>query len=196
VIAFSVTGRGLFTGGIGPGHVFDPGDIRRLDPLFQREQLASGLRIAGYLRELGSSLHRTPAQLSIAWVLGQPGVVSALTGTTSQAHLTENATGTGWSWPADELERFEAFLSAEEEWVQRQRLAGLERLLSSPLAGDPDQAFRDLVYIMETLVALERVAESAVMPVFLALRKERSGNALARAHAHLRELYSAATPAR
>jgi aryl-alcohol dehydrogenase-like predicted oxidoreductase len=38
--AFSVTGRGLLTGAIGPGHMFEEGDIRRLDPLFQRERFA------------------------------------------------------------------------------------------------------------------------------------------------------------
>lgn len=48
-IAFSTTGRGLLTGKIGEKTEFSEGDIRRLDPLFQRELFRSSLRISGKL---------------------------------------------------------------------------------------------------------------------------------------------------
>ena len=53
LIAFSTTGRGLLTGQIGPQTTFEEGDLRRIDPLFQRERLASGLRIAQRFRTAG-----------------------------------------------------------------------------------------------------------------------------------------------
>jgi aryl-alcohol dehydrogenase-like predicted oxidoreductase len=77
-IAFSVTGRGLLTGKYPAGHPFDPGDIRKFDPLFQSERLESGLRIAGKLGEVGARYGKTNAQAAIAWVLGQPRVICAV----------------------------------------------------------------------------------------------------------------------
>ena len=70
-IAFSVTGRGLLTGIQGRPQ-FEPGDIRNIDSLFQRERFQSGLRVAGKLAELGERYGKTPAQTAIAWVLTQP----------------------------------------------------------------------------------------------------------------------------
>jgi aryl-alcohol dehydrogenase-like predicted oxidoreductase len=95
LIAFSTTGRGLLAGQIGPQTTFEEGDLRRIDPLFQRERLASGLRIAQRFRTLGAQYGKTPAQAAIAWVLAQPGVLCALTGPSTLPHLEENLGGSG-----------------------------------------------------------------------------------------------------
>lgn len=113
-IAFSATGRGLLAGKYQPGHVFQAGDIRHIDPLFQRERFASGLRIAERLAEIGRRYGRTPVQAAIAWVLSQQGITCALTGPSTIAHLEENAAGSGWPFPPDALEQLEAFLRQED----------------------------------------------------------------------------------
>jgi aryl-alcohol dehydrogenase-like predicted oxidoreductase len=115
VIAFSVTGRGLLTGKIGPGYTFEEGDIRRIDPLFQRERLASGLRVLQKLKALGERYGRMPVQVAIAWVLAQPQVVCALTGPSTVTHLEENVGGTGWTLEADDLAALERFFARENE---------------------------------------------------------------------------------
>ena len=43
------------------------------------------------VREIGDRLGASVAQVAIAWVLAQDGVTSALAGTRSGAHLSENA---------------------------------------------------------------------------------------------------------
>lgn len=164
VVAFSVTGRGLLTGKIGPDHAFEAGDIRRIDPLFRRERLASALRIVGRFEALGAKLGRTPVQVAIAWVLAQPGVVCALTGPSRVSHLEENLGGSGWKIPTDDLAALERFFGAEDERLQREQLHGLRSILSETLP--PEDAFTNLVYVLETVAEMGLVPEEEVLAVY------------------------------
>ncbi|MFO7596034.1 MAG: aldo/keto reductase, partial [Desulfocurvibacter africanus] len=67
LIAFSVTGRGLLTGRFAEKPVFASGDIRSIDPLFQRERYASAQRTAAQFAELGRQLGKSSVQVAIAW---------------------------------------------------------------------------------------------------------------------------------
>ncbi|MGE5593232.1 MAG: aldo/keto reductase [Betaproteobacteria bacterium] len=165
-IAFSTTGRGILTGTIREGHVFPDGDIRQYDPLFQREQFRSALRVAARLAELGRRYGKTPAQAAIAWVLAQPGVVSALTGPSSVSHLEENVGGSGWTFSSEDLASFEAFLSEEDARLDRERREAVVAISSSPLPRDPQAAFRDLVYALDTAAAIGMCTEAQVVPLF------------------------------
>ncbi|MEW6524284.1 MAG: aldo/keto reductase [Bacillota bacterium] len=178
IIGFSVTGRGLFTGRCRPDVQFGPGDIRRLDPLFQREQLASGLRIAGFLENLGRLLDMTQAELSTAWALTRAGVASVLTGTSSTRHLEENARGAVRPFPPDLLEEFDAFLEAERKQVRAERRENLRSLLSGQLAQDPETARRDLVYLMEGMVSEGWASEGQVRELFFAMQRAQDRVAL------------------
>ncbi|MBN2113455.1 MAG: aldo/keto reductase [Acidimicrobiia bacterium] len=190
-IGFSVTGRGLLTGKIGPGTVFEEGDIRRYDPLFQRARFASGQRIAARFATLARSLGKTPAQVAVAWLLAQPGVVCALTGPRRLAHLEENLGGVGWRLPAEALAGLEGLFAAEDEALAAEEAATIDAILDGPLPAEPAAAFRDLVYAVETAVNLRRVAEDAIRPAFFALwplqeQLEGAGPALEAARTRLR----------
>jgi aryl-alcohol dehydrogenase-like predicted oxidoreductase len=174
-IAFSVTGRGLLTGRFRQGHAFEAGDIRNIDPLFQRERFESGLRVAEKLAEVGGRYDKTPAQTAIAWVLAQPGIICALTGPSTVPHLEENVGGSGWSLAAEDLEEVEGFLQQEDEWLRREQGASIRRILTEPSADEPAQAFTDLVYVIETAVLLGLVAEKSVLPVLQELFGMRDG---------------------
>jgi aryl-alcohol dehydrogenase-like predicted oxidoreductase len=168
-IAYSVTGRGLLTGRFQAGHTFEPGDIRAIDALFQRERFESGLRVTACLAEMGSRYGRTPAQMAIAWALAQPGLICALVGPSTVAHLEEDLGASGLRLAPDDLAEIKAFLQQEDAWLAQAQRASLRRILCAPLPGEPAQAFKDLVYAAETMVQLGLVAEHAVMPVFLEL---------------------------
>jgi aryl-alcohol dehydrogenase-like predicted oxidoreductase len=164
VIAFSVTGRGLLTGKIETGHTFGTGDIRRVDPLFQRERFASGLRVAEGLRVLGEKHGKTPAQVAISWVLAQPGVICALTGPSTLPHLEENLASSGWSLDEEDMAGFERFLEDEDSRLREQMIAGVREILQEEL--NPETGFTDLVYSLETLFELHIMAEEDVLPLF------------------------------
>lgn len=165
-IAFSVTGRGLLTGRFREKHEFEAGDIRRIDPLFQRERLRSGLRMVEKLTEVGREYGKTPVQVAIAWVLSQPGIVCALTGPSTVAHLAENIGGSGWRLSADVLENLETFFERENIWLKKEQRSSVRHILLNPLPQEPSQAFKDLVYVVETAILLGLVAEERVIPVF------------------------------
>jgi aryl-alcohol dehydrogenase-like predicted oxidoreductase len=193
VIAFSVTGRGLLTGKIGPGHTFEEGDIRRIDPLFQRERLASGLRVLQKLKALGARYGRTPVQVAIAWVLAQPQIVCALTGPSTVAHLEENVGGSGWTLEAEDLAALERFFAEESDRLRREQVLSLQSILTGTL--EPESAFADLVYALETLAEMDLAPEEEIMPVYgmlMPLRK-RPGTELLEAlqgiQARLRERF-------
>jgi len=164
VIAFSVTGRGLLTGHIGPGHTFEEGDIRRIDPLFQRERLASGLRVADKLRILGNKYGKTPAQVAIGWVLMQPGIICALTGPSTLPHLEENLSASGWRIEPDDMAELDCFFKDEDAWLWDQQIKSVRAILDGEL--DPETGFADLVYVLETLFELSLIAEEEVLPHF------------------------------
>jgi aryl-alcohol dehydrogenase-like predicted oxidoreductase len=165
-IAFSTTGRGLLTGKIHRGTKFEEGDIRNVDPLFQRENLASGLRVADGFRELAERYGKTPAQAAIAWVLSHPEVTCALTGASNIPHLEENLGASGWSLTQEDLRSLDAFFEAEDKRLRHEQVVAVKRILSEPLPAENATAFSDLIYLMETAMSLGLAAEEEIVPVF------------------------------
>jgi aryl-alcohol dehydrogenase-like predicted oxidoreductase len=174
IIGFSTTGRGLLTGRYKANHKFEMEDIRWLDPLFQRERLRSGLRIAEKIAQLGTKHNKTSTQVAIAWVLAQPGVVCALSGPSTVKHLEENVQSSGWSIPEEDLNGLESFLKKEDKWLRKEQRSSVKRILSKPTQ-ESKKAFVDLIYVIETSMSLHLIAEKEVLPIFYelyALRKE------------------------
>ncbi len=174
-IAFSVTGRGILTGKFTAQAEFEPGDIRNVDPLFQRERFKSALRVAARFGELAEQHEKTTVQAAIAWVLAQPGVVCTLTGPSTRPHLEENLGGSGWRLSPSELDELERFFVQENERLAQRDTAYVRRTLSEPLLSDPAQAFKDLVYTVETAVLLGLTTEEKIMPTFMMLYELRQG---------------------
>jgi aryl-alcohol dehydrogenase-like predicted oxidoreductase len=193
-IAFSVTGRGLLTGRIDNSVRFEAGDIRNLDPLFQRERMQSGLRIARKLTEIGKHYGRSPVQVAIAWVLAQPGILAALTGPSTVPHLEENLGGSGWLIDQKDLQELEHFLRNEDQIVARSQRNAIKNILSHSLPQNPAEAFTDLIYVIETALQLAYVQEEAILPTFyelMALRgdlDEDAATGLANIQAQLKRM--------
>ncbi len=195
-IAFSVTARGLLTGAIKRGHTFEPGDIRSYDPLFQREQFESGLRVAARLAALAERHSKTPAQVGIAWALSQPQVVCALTGPSAVSHLEENLGAADWRLPQDDLDDLRAVLDSEDHWLAQEQLKSVCAILEGELSPDIEKTFADLVYVLETAVALSALTEEVVVPMFggLVAAREKCGSPglddMTRLRQQLREAFS------
>ena len=170
IIAFSTTGRGLLTGRFKGKPHFEEGDIRVIDPLFQHERFEYGLKVYGKLAELGRRYGKTSTQVAIAWVLNHPGVICALTGPSTVNHLEENVGGSGWSIPKEDWQELEAYLKKEDEWLRKQQKKTMRRILSNPLR-QPQKAFTDLIYVIETAISLNLISEKQVLPIFYDLYK-------------------------
>lgn len=166
VFAFSITGRGILTGRYSSNHVFETGDIRRIDPLFKRERFESSIRIQEYLSGMSTKYGKTAVQIGIAWVLAQPQVVCALTGTSSPEHLAENTAACQITLNPGDLKAMNRFLADEERRLAVEQRKTIRHLLTQPLADDPEQAFNDLVYILETAIMVGDVEEQDVIAAF------------------------------
>lgn len=177
VIGFSVTGRGLLTGKIGPGQAFEQGDLRLMDPLFQRERFTSGLRVGERFRALGKKYGKTSAQVAIAWVLAQPGLLCALTGPSTIPHLEENLGASGWVIDEADLVELEFFFNAEDKRLMQEQAQSIRIILTQDL--HPERGFNDLLYALESLVEIKVASEEEVMPYLqklLQIREMKDSN--------------------
>lgn len=168
-IAFSVTGRGLLTGKITKNSRFEAGDLRRQDPQFQKEKFTFSLEVQQKLAEIGKRKGMSSAQVAIAWVLAQDGIVTALTGPSTEEHLEENIGGGRESLSPAELAEINHFIEEKEEWLANAEKKTLQKILDGDLPADNDQAFVDLVYCLETILVNQYLEEAEIMPVFYRL---------------------------
>ncbi len=165
-IGFSTTGRGILTGKIGPETKFQPKDIRNLDPLFQRARLQSALVIVEKLRELGKKYNKSPVQVALAWVLAQPNVLCALTGSSKIKHLEENIGGSGWTISKDDLRVLDQFFENEDQVLFEEERTLVNQLVTEPLPSSPIQAFKELIYVLETCDYQDILSEQQILQIF------------------------------
>lgn len=177
LIAFSVTGRGLLTGSLPSAPQFENTDIRSLDPLFQREKLASGLRLAEKLTEAGRKIMATPAQVAIAWVLNQPGVVAALTGPTDPNHLRENCAALKLELDSSLQQEITDIIRRETALRQTLIKHEVQAIVHRPLS-NYEQATKDILYVLEYCLESGRIPYHTGIELFaelMEIRKSASG---------------------
>ncbi|AUN32632.1 aldo/keto reductase [Niveispirillum cyanobacteriorum] len=90
-VAFSPLARGVLAGGVEDPNRLGRADIRRYMPRFTAENWPANRELATEFALLAEIYGMTPAQLSLAWILSRGDHVHAIPGTTSLAHLEENA---------------------------------------------------------------------------------------------------------
>jgi aryl-alcohol dehydrogenase-like predicted oxidoreductase len=179
VIAFSVTGRGILTGEISSDTKFVNEDIRSIDPLFKRVRLASALRIAEKLKEIGMRYGRTSAQTAISWVIQNPGVALALTGPTKPEHLEENCKAMNWRLEKTDIEEINEFIQKEEDAVRESTENEIYNILSSALSSNFERASNDLIYVLEHSIESGKIDNEAAVPICLSIlnmRKSHNGS--------------------
>jgi aryl-alcohol dehydrogenase-like predicted oxidoreductase len=89
-VAYSPLGRGFLTGEIRSTSDFAAEDYRRQNPRFQGENFARNLDLVARVERLAASRGCTPAQLALAWVLGQGDDVVPIPGTKRRRYLAQN----------------------------------------------------------------------------------------------------------
>lgn len=101
-VAYAPIGRGLLSGRITSAADLEAGDTRRNQPRFSADNLATNLAVVDKVRELADAKGVTSAQLALAWVLQQDGVV-AIPGTKRRTYLAENVAAAELELSADDL---------------------------------------------------------------------------------------------
>ncbi len=89
-VAYSPLGRGFLTGQIKRFEDLAEDDWRRKNPRFQGENFARNLILVERITGIAKEKNVTPAQLALAWVLGQGEDVVAIPGTKHRTYLEQN----------------------------------------------------------------------------------------------------------
>jgi aryl-alcohol dehydrogenase-like predicted oxidoreductase len=90
VVPYSPLGRGFLTGALKRAEDLPDGDFRRNQPRLQGENFDHNMAMVAKLRGVAERLHATPAQVALAWLLGQGPDIVPIFGTTRRERLREN----------------------------------------------------------------------------------------------------------
>ncbi|HEX6208065.1 MAG TPA: aldo/keto reductase [Actinomycetota bacterium] len=118
VVTYGPLAYGLLTGAIDEDTEFADDDWRSgrgagmsyYDALFAPGKLERSLAVVDRLRPIAERLGITPAQLSLAWILHQPGVTAAIAGSRNPDHVRQNAEAGDVELSPDVLDEIEGIL--------------------------------------------------------------------------------------
>jgi len=89
-VPFSPLGKGFLTGAIREDTQFDKGDFRNIVPRFTPENRKANQALVGVIRRFAKEKKAAPAQVALAWLLGQRPWIVPIPGTTKLDRLEEN----------------------------------------------------------------------------------------------------------
>jgi len=90
ILAYSPMAQGLLTGKFGPDHIFQRGDHRSKNKLYQPQNYKRVQRALARLRPIAEQLGVELGQLALAWVISHPGVC-AIAGARNPKQAAMNA---------------------------------------------------------------------------------------------------------
>jgi aryl-alcohol dehydrogenase-like predicted oxidoreductase len=103
IIAYSPLQRGLLTGKIKPGHVFNEGDTRAGNRFYTNENILKINDFLARIKPLAESKGASLSQLVIAWTIRQPGITVALVGARNATQAIQNARAAQVSLKPEEI---------------------------------------------------------------------------------------------
>jgi aryl-alcohol dehydrogenase-like predicted oxidoreductase len=113
-VPFSPLGKGFLTGKIDDKTTFDPTDFRSIVPRFTEENRKANLAFVEWLKTFAERKKATPAQIALAWLLGQKPWIVPIPGTTKRNRLQENLGAAEIQLTADDLREIDRAASQIE----------------------------------------------------------------------------------
>jgi aryl-alcohol dehydrogenase-like predicted oxidoreductase len=127
-VAYSPLGRGFLTGSIASQSDLAEGDVRRLMPRFQAENLTGNRAITERFADLSRKKGVTPAQLALAWVLAQGDDIVPIPGSRRLEAVKENVGALNIQLTASEITEINSNLpAAKGERYGAPMMAALDR---------------------------------------------------------------------
>jgi aryl-alcohol dehydrogenase-like predicted oxidoreductase len=111
LVPFSPLGKGYLTGKIDETTTFDSTDFRNVVPRFTPENRKANLAFVAWLTKFAERKKVTPAQIALAWLLGQKPWIVPIPGTTKLHRLEENLGAAAIELTADDLREIDTAAS-------------------------------------------------------------------------------------
>lgn len=106
ILAYSPLAQGLVTGKYTVENYQEPTGARRFNPRFSREGLAKIAPVVTLLQEVGQKYGKTPAQVSLNWLIAQGNVIP-IPGAKNLEQAQQNAGALGWSLSDEDLAKID-----------------------------------------------------------------------------------------
>jgi len=106
-VPFSPLGKGFLTGAIDEHTEFDKTDFRNIVPRFSPEARKANQVMVDLMHSIAKQKSATPAQIALAWLLGQKPWIVPIPGTTKLHRLEENIGAVDVVLTADDLKSIE-----------------------------------------------------------------------------------------
>jgi len=103
LVPFSPLGKGFLTGKIDETTTFDKSDFRNVVPRFTEENRKANQTVVDFVTRIAESKRATPAQIALAWLLGQKPWIVPIPGTTKLHRLEENLGAAAIELTGDDL---------------------------------------------------------------------------------------------
>jgi aryl-alcohol dehydrogenase-like predicted oxidoreductase len=110
-VPYSPLGKGFLTGAIDENKKFDSSDFRSTLPRFTPEALKANRTLVDLLGGIAKRKKATPAQIALAWLLGQKPWIVPIPGTTKLNRLEENIDAVTVELTRDDLRDIDAAAS-------------------------------------------------------------------------------------
>jgi aryl-alcohol dehydrogenase-like predicted oxidoreductase len=107
-VPYSPLGRGFLTGKINENTTFDRSDFRNILPRFTPEARKANQALVDLLGKIAERKKATPAQIALAWLLGQKPWIVPIPGTTKLHRLEENIGAAAVELTSDDLREIES----------------------------------------------------------------------------------------
>jgi aryl-alcohol dehydrogenase-like predicted oxidoreductase len=119
-VPWSPLGQGFLTGKIDASKKFESDDFRAVFPRFTEEARKANQAVVELLNQIARGKNATPAQVALAWLLGQKPWIVPIPGTTKIHRLEENIGAASVELTSDDLHEIDA--EASKIPIQGERL--------------------------------------------------------------------------
>jgi aryl-alcohol dehydrogenase-like predicted oxidoreductase len=110
-VPYSPLGKGFLTGKINEGTTFDSTDLRSRIPRFTIEARKANQTLVDLLTAIAKRKKATPAEIALAWLLGQKPWIVPIPGTTKLARVEENIRAADIELTPDNLQEIDTAAS-------------------------------------------------------------------------------------
>jgi aryl-alcohol dehydrogenase-like predicted oxidoreductase len=121
-VPFSPLGKGFLTGKMDQNTTFDSKDFRSTVPRLLPENLKANMAFVDLVSAIAQRKNATPAQIALAWIIGQKPWFVPIPGTTKMDRLYENLGAAAVEFTPDELQEINA--ASSKIVVQGERYSG------------------------------------------------------------------------
>ena len=111
-VAFSPLANGFLSDAFKKGETFADGDFRSFMPQYKEENYDANRELLEYVRNLASEKNATPAQISLAWMLGKKPYIVPIPGSRKVERIRENFEAGNIVLTAVEVEQIDQKLDA------------------------------------------------------------------------------------